>query len=78
MRTFEDNILLLYKSLVLIDEFENGLGVNCIDVLAELLLGERRDLQFVITSHHPKIINQISNSSINTKEFFDIVINSTI
>ena len=49
------------NSLVLIDEFENGLGVNCIDVLAELLLGERRDLQFVITSHHPKIINQISN-----------------
>ena len=49
------------NSLVLIDEFENGLGVKCIDVLAELLLGERRDLQFVITSHHPKIINQISN-----------------
>ena len=49
------------NSLVLIDEFVNGLGVNCIDVLAELLLGERRDLQFVITSHHPKIINQISN-----------------
>lgn len=49
------------NSLVLIDEFENGLGVNCIDVLAELLLGEKRDLQFVITSHHPKIINQISN-----------------
>ena len=49
------------NSLVLIDEFENGLGVNCIDVLAALLLGERRDLQFVITSHHPKIINQISN-----------------
>ena len=47
--------------ILLIDEFENGLGVNCIDVLAELLLGERRDLQFVITSHHPKIINQISN-----------------
>lgn len=49
------------NSLVLIDEFENGLGVNCIDVLAELLLGERKDLQFAITSHHPKIINQISN-----------------
>lgn len=49
------------NSLVLIDEFENGLGVNCIDVLAEILLGERKDLQFVITSHHPKIINQISN-----------------
>ena len=49
------------NSLVLIDEFENGLGVNCIDVLAELLLSERKDLQFIITSHHPKIINQISN-----------------
>lgn len=49
------------NSLVLIDEFENGLGVNCIDVLAELLLEERHDLQFIITSHHPKIINEISN-----------------
>ncbi|KAI4445574.1 hypothetical protein C823_000090 [Eubacterium plexicaudatum ASF492] len=49
------------NSLVLIDKFENGLGVNCIDVLAEILLSERNDLQFVITSHHPKIINQISN-----------------
>lgn len=49
------------NSLVLIDEFENGLGVNCIDVLAEILLSERKDLQFIITSHHPKIINQISN-----------------
>lgn len=50
------------NSLVLIDEFENGLGVNCIDILAELLINERTDLQFIITSHHPKIINQVSNS----------------
>ena len=49
------------NSLVLIDEFENGLGVNCIDILAEILLSERNNLQFIITSHHPKIINQISN-----------------
>lgn len=47
-------------SLVLIDEFENGLGVNCIDILAEMMLSEREDLQFILTSHHPKIINQIS------------------
>lgn len=46
-------------SLVLIDEFENGLGVNCIDLLSELLLSARKDLQFIITSHHPKIINGI-------------------
>lgn len=49
-------------SLVLIDEFENGLGVNCIDVLSEMLLYERRDLQFIITSHHPKIINGIEKN----------------
>lgn len=48
------------NSLVLIDEFENGLGVNCIDLLSELMLSERNDLQFIITSHHPKIINAIN------------------
>lgn len=46
-------------SLVLIDEFENGLGVNCIDLLSDLMLSERNDLQFIITSHHPKIINAV-------------------
>lgn len=49
-------------SLVLIDEFENGLGVNCIDLLSELMLSERNDLQFIITSHHPKIINTIDKN----------------
>lgn len=46
-------------SLVLIDEFENGLGVNCIDLLSETMLSERDDIQFIMTSHHPKIINAI-------------------
>lgn len=50
------------NSLVLIDEFENGLGVNCIDLLSEILLSERKDLQFIITSHHPKIINGIEQN----------------
>lgn len=50
------------NSLVLIDEFENGLGVNCIDVLSELILYQRNDLQFIITSHHPKIINEIERN----------------
>ena len=50
------------NSLVLIDEFENGLGVNCIDLLSELMLSERNDLQFIITSHHPKIINAIDKN----------------
>ena len=46
-------------SVILIDEFENSLGVNCIDSVTELIL-ERQDLQFMITSHHPYIINNIS------------------
>lgn len=49
-------------SLVLIDEFENGLGVNCIDLLSELMFLQRNDLQFIITSHHPKIINAVDKS----------------
>lgn len=47
------------NSLFMIDEFENGLGMNCITMLSDLLLEERRDLQFIITSHHPKIIGNI-------------------
>jgi ABC-type dipeptide/oligopeptide/nickel transport system ATPase component len=46
-------------AVILIDEFENSLGVNCIDSVTDLIL-ENRDLQFFITSHHPYIINNIS------------------
>lgn len=45
-------------TVILIDEFENSLGVNCIDVVTELLL-ENRNIQFILTSHHPYIINKI-------------------
>jgi hypothetical protein len=54
-----DLYLLPDNSLVLIDEFENSLGVNCIDVLTEDLLSDRRGMQFILTSHHPYIINNI-------------------
>ena len=46
-------------SVMIIDEFENSLGVNCIDIIAEDFLGEERDFQFIITSHHLYIINNI-------------------
>mgnify|MGYP006291641609 CR=1 FL=1 len=46
-------------SVILIDEFENSLGVNCIDIITEDLVRENRNLQFIITSHHPYIINNI-------------------
>ena len=61
-RTFlhvSDMYLLSKGTLVLIDEFENSLGVNCINVLTEDLIFENTNLQFIATSHHPYIINKI-------------------
>lgn len=46
-------------AVILIDEFENSLGINCIDTLTESLLYDVRNLQFILTSHHPYIINAI-------------------
>lgn len=46
-------------TVVLIDEFENSLGVNCINFVTEDLQVHSRRLQFVLTSHHPYIINNI-------------------
>lgn len=45
--------------VILIDEFENGLGVNCIDKLAQQIIDPERTIQTIITSHHPYIINNI-------------------
>lgn len=49
-------------TVILVDEFENSLGVNCIDAVTDLLLSPERDLQFIVTSHHPYIINNIPSS----------------
>jgi len=46
-------------TLILIDEFENSLGLNCIDVLTEDLIYDDNNIQFIATSHHPYIINKI-------------------
>jgi ABC-type dipeptide/oligopeptide/nickel transport system ATPase subunit len=46
-------------TVILIDEFENALGINCIDFVTDLLT-ENRNIQFILTSHHPYIINNIS------------------
>ncbi len=48
-------------TVILIDEFENSLGINCIDELTEdLLENNSAEMQFIVTSHHPYIINNIS------------------
>lgn len=46
-------------TVILIDEFENSLGLNCIDVLTEDLIYGDNTVQFIATSHHPYIINKI-------------------
>ena len=45
--------------VVLVDEFENSLGVNCINFVTEDMVRQSRRLQFIITSHHPYIINTV-------------------
>jgi len=71
-------------TVILIDEFENSLGVNCINELTvDLQTASHRNLQFIITSHHPYIINQISyknwklvtrkGSQVVTREAADII-----
>ncbi len=47
------------ETVILIDEFENSLGTNCMDVLVDGILHENKNVQYIITSHHPYIINNI-------------------
>ncbi len=46
-------------SVILIDEFENSLGVNCLNYLTTEVIGGDSRIQFIVTSHHPYIINNI-------------------
>jgi len=45
-------------SILLIDEFENGLGLNCLSALLEEMLA-RDDVQLILSSHHPYVINNV-------------------
>jgi predicted ATPase len=49
-------------TVILIDEFENSLGINCINQVTQSILESGRNLQFIITSHHPYIINDMNFS----------------
>jgi len=46
-------------TVILIDEFENSLGINCINQITRSIVDSERNLQFIITSHHPYIINDV-------------------
>ncbi|MGF6906965.1 AAA family ATPase [Fusobacterium sp. PH5-44] len=52
------------NSIIIIDEFENSLGVNCIDFLKEFVNEVyNRNIQILLTSHHPYIINSIDTNN---------------
>lgn len=59
MRFLCDMLTLSNDNVVLVDEYENSLGVNCLDEVLKYLYLLRDDLQFIITSHHPYIINNL-------------------
>lgn len=54
-----DVVTMSKNSIYLLDEIENSLGTNIINELTEFLLERIFDIQFIITSHHPYIINTI-------------------
>ena len=51
------------ESVILLDELENSLGVNCLDEITDYICEKSYDSQFILTSHHPYIINQIPENS---------------
>jgi predicted ATPase len=54
-----DTVLLQEGGILLIDEYENSLGVSAINFLPDLIDNINEKCQFIITSHHPYIINNI-------------------
>ncbi|HWN67246.1 MAG TPA: AAA family ATPase [Haliangium sp.] len=44
---------------IVIDEYENSMGVNCLPAITDLFLRRQHELQFVLTSHHPYVIQNI-------------------
>ncbi len=45
-------------TVILVDEFENSMGVNCLPQMTDHFL-RHSELQFILTSHHPYVINNI-------------------
>lgn len=80
LRTLSQIVLLKFSKkgdVVLIDEFENSLGINCINEVAESIY-DLEDVQFIITSHHPYIINTISYNKwkIVTRQGCDVAVHT--
>lgn len=81
MRTLNQIITLVTANngdIILLDEFENGLGINCIDQLADSIFNPDSDIQVIMTSHHPYIINNIPYSTwrVVTRKGSDVTIHT--
>ncbi|MCP4699357.1 MAG: ATP-binding protein [Gammaproteobacteria bacterium] len=46
-------------SVIVIDEFENSLGINCMPELTDFIVNSSAEKQFILTSHHPYVIHNI-------------------
>ena len=54
-----DIVTLPKGSIYIIDEYENSLGINAIDFLPEFLITHGTNIQFLVTTHHPYLINSM-------------------
>lgn len=54
-----DIITLKDDSIYIIDEYENSLGLNAINFLPDFIGSYGKKIQFIITSHHPYLINKM-------------------
>ncbi len=46
-------------TVLLVDELENSLGVNCLPDVARRMLKGLDRVQYLATSHHPRVINEV-------------------
>ena len=46
-------------SIYLIDELENSMGFQSLDLMVEILLDQSDKIQFIFTTHHPYIFNNV-------------------
>lgn len=54
-----DVIMMPPETVYIIDEYENSLGVNAINFLPGLINDFGEESQFIVTSHHPYLINRM-------------------
>lgn len=54
-----DIFLMPEGGIILIDEYENSLGINALNIFPDLIYDTNINCQYIISSHHPYIINRV-------------------